>query len=147
MNFQRERFDTIFDEAYPLFELHFKEIAHYQDIPLAPELKTYTHLEDIGAARTFTSRDESGALIGYAVFFVKHNIHYSSSLQASQDIIFLHPEKRGEGYKFIAWCDEQLRAEGVQVVYHHTKAKHSFGPTLERMGYELVDLIYGRRLD
>jgi hypothetical protein len=51
------------------------------------------------------------------------------------------------GGRFIKWCDEQLRAEGVAVVYHHIKAAHNFGPMLERFGYELVDLIYSRRLN
>ena len=53
----------------------------------------------------------------------------------------------GAGERFIRYCDEQLRAQGVQAVYHHVKAKQSFGPTLTRQGYELVDLIYAKRLD
>jgi hypothetical protein len=32
-------------------------------------------------------------------------------------------------------------------VFQRTKAKHNFGNLLEALGYELVDLVYARRLD
>jgi hypothetical protein len=101
----------------------------------------------MGTLRTFTARDADGVLTGYCVFFVRHNIHYASSLQASQDVIYIDPERRGFGAEFILWCDQQLKEEGVQAVYHHVKQAHNFGPLLERFGYECVDLIYARRLD
>jgi GNAT superfamily N-acetyltransferase len=146
-SFQREILTpTLWDELYPLFELHYKEIAHHKDIPLSPEKDLYFRAEEAGMLRVYTARD-NGEAIGYAWFFVKTNPHYSTSLQAQQDIIFIHPERRGFGAKFIAWCDEQLAAEKVQAVYHHVKQAHNFGPLLERMGYKLVDLIYTRRLD
>jgi lysylphosphatidylglycerol synthetase-like protein (DUF2156 family) len=51
------------------------------------------------------------------------------------------------GAAFIDWCDQQLRAEGVQVVSHHVKLAHDFGPTLARLGYEHVEAMWQRRLD
>lgn len=131
----------------PLLQLHWKEIAHYTDIPLDPDVNQYKMLSSLGMIRIFTARCE-GHLSGYAVFFVRPNAHYKTSLQAVQDILFLDkPMRGGNGYKFIQWCDEQLKKEEIQVVYHHVKQAHNFGPMLERMGYELVDLIYARRLD
>jgi len=147
MKFQREPLCDVFEEMLPLCELHYKEIAHFKDIPLNPSKEQYLKIEDSGALRVFTARDESNEIVGYGVYFVKHNIRYPSSLQAVQDVLFIHPKKRGFGMKFIAWCDEQLRNEGVQVVYHHVKANRNFGPLLERLDYTLVDLIYARRLD
>jgi hypothetical protein len=47
----------------------------------------------------------------------------------------------------IRYADMQLKEDGVQVVYHHSKVAHNIGPLLERMGYEAVDLIYAKRLD
>jgi hypothetical protein len=146
--FQREQLTAeLCEELRPLLEKHYKEIAHYQDIPLIPAYEQYMKLDSMGMLRVFTAREESGECAAYAIFFVKHNLHYSSSLQAVQDIIYVDPNKRGFGARLIKWCDEQLKAEGVQVVYHHVKVAHNFGPLLERMGYQLVDLIYGKRLD
>lgn len=145
MNYQREAVADVLDEIKPLLELHWREIAHYQDIELDPDYEFY---RSTPAVRVFTARD-SGILIGYGVFFVSQNKHYRQSKQAVQDILFVHPEYRGTmvGFRLIRFCDKQLKDEGCQVVYHHMKQAHQFGPLLERAGYELVDLIYGKRLD
>jgi hypothetical protein len=153
MFFQREKADPVlFSELKPLLEEHWEEIAHYKDIPLEPDWDMYARLEDSGNMRVYTARIDDGGidhgkLVGYAVFFIKNNIHYKSSKQASQDILFISKNRRGLGGRFILWCDEQLKNDGVQAVYHHVKQAHNFGPLLERFGYQLVDLIYARRLD
>lgn len=147
MHFQRERLETALDDMLPLLNAHWREIAHYQDINLDPDIEVYLKVEGVGQLRVFTARDDNKQLLGYSLFFVRHNIHYRQSLQATQDIIYIDKEKRGFGSEFIEWCDRQLKEEGVQVVYHHVKQKHNFGILLERQGYELVDLIYAKRLD
>lgn len=148
MNFAIERAQDVFEEMLPLFEQHYKEIAHYQDIALNPNIEKYFELEDLGFLRVFTARDEdTKELLGYQVFFVNYNLHYRDSLQAIQDVLFVHRNHRGFGSQFLMWCHEQLKKEGVQVVSQHIKKEHNFGPMLERMGYELVDLIYLKRLD
>ncbi len=149
MNYQREDLTPkLWDEMMPLFVRHWREIAHYQDIELKPNVEFYETMFKHGCLRVFTVRKDE-ALVGYSVFFVKPNPHYMGSIQASQDILFLAPEfrKGSVGARFIKWCDEELKSDGVQAVYHHVKTAHNFGPMLERMGYECVDLIYARRLD
>lgn len=145
--FKREAASDILDEVAPLLMAHFKEVGHHQDIKLNPDLSAYANLEKLGLIRTYTVRQEDGELVGYAVYFVKHHIHYRDSLQAIQDVIYVRPGNRGMGGRFIKWCDEELRKDGVQVVHQHIKAAHNFGPMLERMGYELVDYLYQKRLD
>lgn len=150
--FQREVLTTqLFDELYPLLTAHWKAIAHYPDIPLAPAIDVYLASQDAGILNVYTLRDgdQGYQLRGYAVFFVRPNPHYSGSLQASQDILFIDPEARlgSLAIRFIKWCDTQLTAQGVQVVYHHSKVQHDFGKILTRIGYEAVDIIYARRLD
>lgn len=147
--FGRESLSDCWDEAAPLLEAHYREIAHFQDIPLAPDRRAYSELEAKGRLRVFTLRD-SGALVGYVAFFVGHALHYSTSLQAQQDVLYLKPEYRGKmaGAHLIARADQALRAEGVEVVYQRTKAKEEldFGPLLVRLGYQVIDHVYARRL-
>lgn len=146
--FGTEKVADVIAEIAPLLHAHWKEIAHYQDIKLEPDWEAYRALNEAGILKVFTVRTANArVLIGYSVFFVRHNLHYSSSKQAVQDILFIHKDYRGAGRHFIRWCDQQLMADGVQAVYHHVKTAHNFGPLLERMGYELVDLIYAKRLD
>lgn len=144
--FACELISEIKDEIQPLLELHYKEIAHYPDIKLNPDYLRYQKLEDSGMFKVFTARSD-GKLIGYNAFFLNHNLHYMDSYQAIQDILFVDPTRRGFGRNFIKWCDLQLKEMGVQLVLQHLKVKHNFGVILERQGYELIDLIYGKRLD
>lgn len=150
-SFQREQISALWPEVMPLLEMHWHEIAHYPDIPLDVDRAYYELADEHDQLRVFTVRDD-GALIGYAAFFVQPgHRHYKGSRQAAQDVIFLLPayRKSGVGRAFISWCDEQLRANHCQVSYHHIKARSdlNFGPLLESMGYELVDLVYAKRLD
>lgn len=148
MFFQRERVHDVIPEMPKLLQSHWAEVARDHDIPLEPDYEIYRLMEDKGSLRMYTAREiEGGKLIGYNCFFVQPHLHYKSSIQASQDIIFIDKERRGFGRRFINWCDEQLADEGVQKVMHHVKAKHNFGPLLESLGYELADLIYAKRLD
>lgn len=146
ISFQTESMKTLFTYAPDLIKKHYDEIAHYQDIPLSIDEEAYSKLEETGLLKCFTARKDN-EIIGYSIYITKRSARYTTSLQAFQDVIFIDPEKRGFGMKFINWCDGELKKLGVQVVYHHVKAKHNFGPGLERMGYELIDHVYGKRLD
>lgn len=144
---QREPFKDLINDIKPLIERHWKEIAHYDDIPLDPDYEKYIELDELGVLRCFTAR--SSELVGYIFYLVHYNPHYKSSLQAVQDILYVTPSSRGAflGIKILRFANNELRNEGVQVEYQHIKAKHNFGPMLEREGYELVDLVYAKRLD
>jgi len=147
--FARESSDTVINEIAPLLEAHWAEIAHYPDILVHVDYDAYLRLEANGQLRIYTIR-VGVELVGYALFTVRHSLHYRSSLQAHQDVLYLAPTyRRGRvGWKFIAWCDTQLKAEGVQVVYQHTKLAHpALGLILDRIGYERVDMLWARRLD
>ena len=152
--YARETFEAAYDEAEPLLALHYREIAHYQDIPLDVNEEAYRTLETLDMLRVFTVRlaadAETFPLIGYAVFVVNRNPHYKGSLQAVQDIIYVDPEfRKGRvGLNLLRFCEDELRAEGVQVILHHVKEKHpTLGFVLAKMGYEHIDSIYARRLD
>lgn len=146
VEFQKESLEQCYEEALPLLQNHYHEIAHYQDIEFDPDIDKYKAIEGLGILHIFTARKE-GRLVGYAVFIVQYNMHYKQSLQALQDVLFVDPMYRGFGKRFIEYCDIELKKLGVQCTVHHTKAAHNFGPMLNRIGYELVDHIYVKRLD
>lgn len=147
VTFQKERVTDCFEEAFPLLLAHWAEVAHFKDIPLKPDWTLYAEVEAKGALRTYTIR-ESGKLVGYAVFFVRTNAHYADSVQAVQDIVYLDPDMRAPttGIRFLAWCDEQLQAEGIEAVYHHVKRSRDFGPILRYLGYENIETVWVKRL-
>lgn len=130
-----------------LTRLHYHELCPYNDIPLSVDMYRLLRLEKVGILKFFTVRDSISKLVGYAIFNVATSTEYSTSLQASMQNIFIHPDYRGQGGKFISWCDEQLKEMGVQVVYHHTKVKKDYGVLLKRLGYESMNIVYAKRLD
>ena len=154
---------ALWDEAMPLLEAHWKEVAFYDDIPLSPDWNVYASAAEAGNVIVFTARKDfvgtmvgakamrfdNGVLVGYALYFVKHAPHYQNSYQASQDVIYLDPSVRGRtGMRFIQYADNELQDLGVQVVFQHMKVGHpALGRVLERLGYKQQDIVYSRRLD
>ena len=68
----------LIDAARPLLEAHYREIAHYPDIPLVIDTAMYLQAAAQGMVHVYLFFDGPD-LQGYAVFFVKHNLHYSTS--------------------------------------------------------------------
>lgn len=145
---QRERIHDLWEELFPLLDAHWREIAHFPDIPLDVNIARYEQAEDAGVLRTFAARRD-GELVGYAIYSVAFNSHYSGSLQAVQDVLFIHPDHRrsGAGLKLLREADQQMAADGVQAVYQHEKLAHPFSPLMERLGYECIERIWVKRLD
>ena len=144
---REEKIKDTLEEAKPLLYKHWQEVAHYKDIPLDPDYSMYLKMEEAGMIRAYAARDGQGVLIGYAVYVVRPNLHYKCCLTATEDIIFIDPERRGVGMFFLRWCDQQLKSLGVQVVTHHIKFAHDWSPALLRMGYEKTDMSLSKRLD
>lgn len=147
MKFQLEKLSDSLEESKPLLQKHWQEVAHYKDIELNPNYQAYHQMEKAGMLRVYTARDDQNKMIGYAVYILNQALHYKQILVAKQDIIFIDPDRRGVGLFLLKHCDEELKKIGVQVVVQHVKAAHDFGPALVKMGYELQDLMYSKRLD
>lgn len=149
LTLQRETFAEVINDARPLLCEHWLEIAHYQDIPLAVNEDNYRRIDAAGLLRIYTAR-RGGILVGYACFLVDMNSHYMTSKQAKQDVVYVEQSSRGAfvGIRLLKFADAALKAEGVQVVYHHVKLSHpALGALLKHQGYEPIETIYGRRLD
>lgn len=145
----------------PLLREHWREVAHFKDIPLDVDVDAYLTAARNDALRIFTARHYYPApvvgatdilmpdseLVGYAVFFVRPNPHYRGSVQASCDVIYMHPKVRAaNAIRFLAFCDRNLSYQGVDVVYHRVKVAKDWGKILARLGYDAIDVTYGKRL-
>lgn len=147
VGFQRQALADCFDELQPLVKAHHAEVAFYQDINLDVDWEAVIRLEQAGALRLYTARD-FGSLRGYAVFVLGPALHYKGTLQATADAVYLEPGVRKQmlGVKFLRWCDEELRREGVVIVAHHHSTRQ-LRSLYGRLGYELAELVWTRRLD
>ena len=140
----------LISEAGELMALHKAELCLHDDYELDPDWELYFKGSVAGKLVICTARDEKDAsLIGYAAYAIHQHLHYRQVKQAIQDVLFMHPTRRGQmaGYKLIAFADEYLATLGVQTVAHHVKVKFDFGPMLVRQGYQQSEKIFEKRLD
>lgn len=131
-----------------LLQSHYLEIAHFPDIPLDVDWSKYEAAEARGTLRAFIAR-VNGEMVGYMALLVDFNPHYKGSLQAVQDVLYIEPRWRGGwlAYRLLHYAHLALLAEGVQVIYQHIKAAHDHSRLLHKLDYQLVDLIFAKRLD
>lgn len=139
-----------------LLAAHWAEVALDQDrYPLAPDWPRYHALERQGVLRSVSAR-RKGRLVGYNVFFVQPPIHYSTSVWALNDVLFLHPDHRAGllGYRLVRAAEELLKGIGVARVIYHTKLhvmlgskrERPLGDLMKRLGYSQAEEVWGKNL-
>lgn len=149
ITFQRERVQDAIDEAAPLLEKHWEEIAWTQHLSGVDINRAfYKLLEDQGGIVCVTVR-EDGKLIGYAVYFLRFHPHYQRVKWAVSDIYWLDPEHRGRrtGARLFHAVELELRKEGVQVMHTTGKTAHPQAKRLlEAMGHHDIEWGVGKVL-
>jgi GNAT superfamily N-acetyltransferase len=143
----REPLEAVRADLEQLLERSHQKVALHKGAELDPDWEAFQAAESIGRLRIFTARI-AGELVGCCAFFMKRNAHYRSSLQAAQQLFVVAPEYRGDPIMahLILFADRQLRDDGVQIVYHRA-SQLDIGPLLERLGYEVIDTEWGKRLE
>lgn len=142
-----ESFHKWKDEASPLFERHWQEIANYKDtVPLNVDYEYYLGKDADGSLLSITVRKD-GALIGYAWFELKRLGHYKHVKCAHNDIIFIDkPHRGGIGTRLISECEKICYSLGIDKVLWHVKPQHNWSSILLRRGYIEEDIILGKML-
>jgi GNAT superfamily N-acetyltransferase len=148
ITYQQESLVTTKEDARPLLEKHWEEIALNKDtIKLNPDWDAYADLEDAGILKIFTARSD-GNLIGYFVVFVRSHIHYKDNLFAYNDILYLDKDYRKgfTGAKLMKFAEKCLKEDGVSVLVVNTKRHKPFDVLLSWLGYKHIENIYSKVL-
>jgi hypothetical protein len=149
--FALEMFDDVLEEATALLRAHWREIAFYQDLQiLDPDFKRYREAEAKGALIIATVRDaDTMALVGYHVTIISPMLHYKTVLGAIDDIHYLKPEYR-QGWtavRMIKFAEREAKRRGAHLSIARAKAKSEHGALYTRLGYDLSDEVFLKRLD
>lgn len=148
--FQRERVMDTIDEALPLLDRHWEEIAWTKDLSgVDIDRGLYQVLEERGNLVLVTARTLAGDLVGYAVYFVKMHPHYRSVKWAVSDIYWVAPEHRGRalGLKLFQRIEEELQADGVRVMHTTGKTAHPAPKRiLDALGHTEIEWGMGKLL-
>jgi predicted GNAT superfamily acetyltransferase len=146
ITYQAELIRDVAPDVDELLKMHYEELTLNKDrVKLAPDWMRYVSMENAGALRIFTAR-ENGELIGYSAFFVQAHIHYEGTIVACNDVLFLRPDKRLglTGVKLIKFSESELQRAGVNKITWHAKHNTPLIPLLERFGYRNEEVVMGK---
>lgn len=141
ITYQAEKFADCYQEADTMLRMQYEEITTCKEAKVYnPNYYRYQELEDMGMLRVFTARDD-GNLIGYFVSFVTPHLHYSDTMFALNDILFIHPtwRKGSCGYRLIKLATEDLKNFGAAILIIHMKVDYPFRNLLIRLGFTLTE--------
>lgn len=144
ITYQEELFVKVIDEALPLLEEHWKEIANHKDVrPLEIDRISYSSMNNLGLLKILTVR-EDGKLIGYASFIVTKHLHYKSWRFANNDVYYLHSDYRRTGLalEFFNKIEEWLKGYGVKSIVLQDKTHTPHSKLFDKLGYTMTENVY-----
>ena len=138
---------TFIEELKGILPAHYDELCVTKDFPLMPDYEAYGRLYVAGMLKCVTARDVDG-LAGYAIFIVQPHLHYMTCKTAFEDIYFLKKSHRlgRTGIRLFQFCEEALRADGVNRIIMHTKTHLDNSRLFEYLGYKHTDKLYTKIL-
>ena len=141
-----EEYRDVIEDLKVLFPAHHKEVGIYQDrMPLSPRYELYAERDAAGELVMPIVRKD-GEIVGYWPTFVAPGMHYSTTLTATMDILWVHPEHRGEGAgKMLAEClARELKRRGVKLWWAGSKNHKDIEEFLLLLGFQPTETYFSR---
>lgn len=145
---QTEPFGRVIEEAKPLLQRHWEEIALDRDsVPLEPDWPRYAAMERLGQLSVVTVRAQ-GRMVGYCCMVIQPGLHYRSCLEARMDIFWIAPEYRGRmgGVRLFKAVEAELKRRGVRRMYVGSKLHKDSSRLFEAMGYRPIEQWFSKML-
>lgn len=140
--------DQFLQEAEELLQLHWEELALNKDkVLLKPDTKKYLQMQELGILHNIVAYDINNVVTGYSVILAQPHMHYSDSVFASVDVIYVDPKHRKSslGARLLLETEKLAKQCGAHVLVHHAKP---YVPMiikpLEKLGYSLYEHMYGK---
>lgn len=140
--------DKFLQEAEELLQLHWKELALNQDkVFLKPDVTKYLQMQELGMLHNIVAYNTSNSVVGYSVLLLQPHMHYSDTVFASVDVVYVDPKHRNSslGARLLIETEKLAKQCGAHVLVHHAKP---YVPMiikpLEKLGYSLYEHIYGK---
>lgn len=141
---QVERFADCQAALAEIFPLHWEELAKFKDrMPLMMQYDEYNRRNDAGSLVLVTARVD-GRIMGYYIVQIAPGFHYASTLTATMDICYVHPEvrQRGLALPLFRGVEKELRRRGVQLWFSGYKHHNQLGmpALLNLLGFQMSDV-------
>ena len=143
-----EPFLAAYEEAFPLLEKHYLELALNQDrVPLKPKLSVYVELEARGELLIMVAREE-GKIVGYFSGFIRSHLHYETMTVCSMDIFYIAQDKRSAnpraGIKLFRAVEKECVRRGVHNLIVGSKVHKDASPLFKYLGYDPIETYYAK---
>jgi GNAT superfamily N-acetyltransferase len=149
LSVQVEAYGDMLEEAKPLYQRHWEELALDQDaVKLAPDWERYAALDAAGALSIVTVRAR-GRLVGYSFMVVQRGLHYATTLEARMDMFWIAPEHRGRmgGVRLFREVERELVRRGVRRVYAGSKLHRDASRLFLALGYKPIEQWFSKMLE
>lgn len=123
---QVEQFADCQTELAAIFPLHWGELAKFKDrMPLMPQYGEYVRRNEAGGLLLITVRVD-GQVMAYYTVQIAPGFHYETTLTATMDLCYIHPEVRNKGLSapLFRAVEKELRRRGVKLWFSGFK-EHS----------------------
>lgn len=142
--YESEPVRVLQEQAEYLFKDHKEEVCLFGDVALKPAWERYKNLEKLGQL-AFISARKNNKIVGYTVNIVTRHLHYDF-IMAVNDAIYLQKPYRGYGIRLLKATERLLKNVGAEFFSISVKPHVDYRPVLEKLGYNLLEYEYFRRL-
>lgn len=147
---QAERFSDIVDELHPLHLLHWQETeGHRHGHKLNPQYPALLADELTGSMLQFTAREHGADLVAHVRMYLGVSRH-TGLMTATEDTLFLRPDRRPNGFLMVAlmrYVERALRSIGVMQISANSKLVNNADVLMRRLGYQKVALQFVKVFD
>lgn len=145
---QVESFRDCQPELAVIFPLHWEELGKFKDrMPLTPQYSEYISRNELGRLLLVTVRID-GRIMAYYTVQIAPGFHYETTLTATMDLCYVHPEVRQRGIAFPMFrrVEEELKRRGVKLWYSGFKYHNPLGmpALLNLLGFTQSDVYCSR---
>ena len=146
MNFEVQ-YDAVplFKKLGDLLKDHQKEVSIFEGEPLVPDWTVYKAMNSTGNVCVVTAHNDEGDIIGYTITVIARHLHYPFMI-GTNDILYMAPKYRGHAFKLLRFTERELKRRGVKYFSLSIKPHVDFRPLVEKLGYNLFEYQYIRRL-
>ncbi|HEY2538226.1 MAG TPA: GNAT family N-acetyltransferase [Stellaceae bacterium] len=149
ISFQAEAFFDVIEEAKPLLQRHWEEIAlDKASVPLDPDWDRYREFDKKNGLSVVTAR-VNGELVGYCCMILSMGLHYKTTPEAIMDIFWLAPEVRGRmgGVRLFRAVEKELQRLGIRRVNVGSKLHKDVSRLFLALGYQPIEMWFSKLLE
>lgn len=115
--------------------------------PLKRNWPKYIELERLGMTMHMIAKEDK-KLVGFVVYFLMDHMHHTGTTVAICDTLATHLDERGKGVgrALVEAALPELKRRHVDMVIHSFRAIYKTEPLFPKLGFELFEKHYVKRL-